>query len=161
MPYLIPAPRLRWKLVVNSLTNRWQSSTLYPGRIKERERERGEEGVRGELLLAVSVLQIKMRIEVDENLLTLLGGSYDPDALLGGRVGAGIPRRGQVVRAVDVDAPSAFICSTGKSFRVSQRRESVNCAKTRSFISKDEGEGDKTSTLGLNGPSGHWGTCIK
>lgn len=106
----------------NSFTNRWQSFTLYPGRIeervkeggrREREREKGGEGG-SELLLAVSVLQIKMRIEVDEDLLTGLGGSYHPHALLGGRVGAGVARGGQVVRVVYLYSPPAFICAAGE-----------------------------------------------
>lgn len=62
----------------------------------------------GELLLAVSVLQIKMRIEVDEDLLTRLGGRYDPHALLGGRVGARVARGRQVVRGVYLDVPPAL-----------------------------------------------------
>lgn len=60
------------------------------------------ERVRGELLLAISVLQIEMRIEVDENLLPWFRGCYHPHAQLGGRVGAGIARGGQVVRGVDL-----------------------------------------------------------
>ncbi len=74
--------------------------------------KRGERGkVRSELLLAVPVLQIKMRVEVDEDLLAGLGRCYHPHTLLGGRVGAGIARGGQVVRVVDLNIPSAFICA--------------------------------------------------
>lgn len=75
---------------------------------RERERESG-------LLLAVSVLQIKMRVEVDEDLLAGLRGCDHPHALLGGRVGAGIARGGQVVRGVDLYIPSAFICRRKKT----------------------------------------------
>lgn len=67
--------------------------------------------MRSELLLAVSVLQIKMRVEVDEDLLTGLRGSYHPHALLRGRVGAGIARGGQVVRGVYLYIPPACICA--------------------------------------------------
>lgn len=52
-----------------------------------------------------------MRIEVDEDLLTGLRGRYHPHALLGGRVGTGIPRGGEVVRGVDLYVPPAFICA--------------------------------------------------
>lgn len=104
----------------NSFTNRWQSFTLYPGRIEEsagggwrRKRRKGERA-RSELLLAVSVLQIKMWIEVDEDLLTRFRGRYHPHAELGGRVGARIARGGQVVRGVDLYVPPAFICTAKK-----------------------------------------------
>lgn len=88
---------------------------------REREKESG-------LLLAVSVLQIKMRVEVDEDLLAGLRSCDHPHALLGGRVGAGIARGGQVVRGVDLYIPSAFICAGEKKKKkarklVSQWRE--------------------------------------
>lgn len=57
-----------------------------------------------------------MWVEVDEDLLPRLWGSYDPHALLGGRVRAGIPRGGQVLRDVDLYVSSAFICSTETHF---------------------------------------------
>ena len=77
-------------------------------------RERGEgagRGARSELLLAFPVLQIKMRIEVDEDLLARLRGCDHPHALLGGRVGARVARGGQVVGGVYLNVPPAFICS--------------------------------------------------
>lgn len=52
-----------------------------------------------------------MRVEVDEDLLAGLRGGDHPHALLGGRVGARVARRGQVVRGVDLDLLSAFICA--------------------------------------------------
>lgn len=52
-----------------------------------------------------------MRVEVDEDLLTGLRGRDHPYALLGGRVGAGVARGGQVVRGVDLYGPPAFICA--------------------------------------------------
>lgn len=52
-----------------------------------------------------------MRVEVDEDLLSGLRGRDHPHALLGGRVGAGIARGGQVVRGVDLYTPSTFICA--------------------------------------------------
>lgn len=76
--------------------------------------------MRSELLLAVSVLQIKMRVEVDEDLLTGLRGCYHPHALLGGQVGAGIARGGQVVRGVYLDIPPAFICASKRRQKVVQ-----------------------------------------
>lgn len=78
----------------------------------ERQREKSE---RSELLLAVSVLQIKMRIEVDEDLLTRFRGGNHPYALLGRWVGAGIARGGQVVRGVHLYAPPAFIYTAKKA----------------------------------------------
>lgn len=82
----------------------------------KRQIEEEEEGKERKFLLAVSVLQIKMWVEVDEDLLPRLWGSYDPHALLGGRVRAGIPRGGQVLRDVDLYVSSAFICSTETHF---------------------------------------------
>ena len=80
--------------------------------------------MRSELLLAVSVLQIKMRIEVDEDLLPGLRGCDNPHALLGGRVGGGITRGGQVVRGVDLYVPPACICAARKARKlISLRRE--------------------------------------
>lgn len=78
------------------------------------------ERVRGELLLAVSVLQIEMRIEVDENLLPWFRGCYHPHAVLGGRVGAGIARGGQVVRGADLNTRPAFICAARERQKVGQ-----------------------------------------
>lgn len=71
----------------------------------------GDTGDGSELLLAVSVLQIEMRIEVDEDLLTRFRGCYHPETLLRGRVGTGVARGGQVARGVDVYVPPAFICT--------------------------------------------------
>lgn len=71
----------------------------------KRERETG-------FLLAVSVLQVKMWVEVDEDFLPGLRCGYDPHAELGGRVGAGVTRGGQVVRRVDHDLSAASICTT-------------------------------------------------
>lgn len=77
----------------------------------EKEVERGGER-RRELLLAVSVLQIEMGIEVDEDPLPGLGGGDHPHALLGGRVGARVARGGQVVRDLDLYVAPANVCST-------------------------------------------------
>lgn len=87
------------------------------------ERERESERGRTELLLAISVLQIKMRIEVDEDLLAGLRGSYHPHALLGGRVGTGVAGGGQVVRDVYLYIPPTFICSRRRRGKEGGREE--------------------------------------
>lgn len=50
------------------------------------------------VLLAVSVLQVEMRVEVDKNLLARLGCRDHPGALLRRWVGARVARGGQVAR---------------------------------------------------------------
>lgn len=61
-----------------------------------------------------------MRVEVDEDLLAGLRGRDHPHALLGGRVGAGVARGGQVVRGVDLYGPPAFICAAREGQKVGQ-----------------------------------------
>lgn len=52
-----------------------------------------------------------MRVEVDEDLLAGLRRRDHPHALLGGRVRGRVARRGQVVRGVDLNVATAFICT--------------------------------------------------
>lgn len=75
------------------------------------------------LLLAVSVLQVEMRVEVDEDLLAGLRRRDHPHALLGGRVRGRVARRGQVVCGVDLYVAPAFICN--RNTRKERKREKV------------------------------------
>lgn len=75
------------------------------------------------ILLAVSVLQVEMRVEVDEDLLAGLRRRDHPHALLGGRVRGRVARRGQVVCGVDLYVAPAFICN--RNTRQERKREKV------------------------------------
>lgn len=61
--------------------------------------------------LALAVLQVEVRVEVDEDPLVGCRRRDHPHTLLRGVVGAGVAWRGQVVGAGDVDVPATFICS--------------------------------------------------
>lgn len=63
--------------------------------------------------LAFAVLQVEMRIEVDEDPLVGTGRGYHPCASLRGGIRQGISWRGEVAGRRDPDVTSAFICKRG------------------------------------------------
>lgn len=60
--------------------------------------------------LALSVLQVEMRVEVDKYPLVGTRRRDDPHAPLRGRVGHRVSGRREVAGAGDSDVASAFIC---------------------------------------------------